>query len=79
MSERILVVDDEAGVRDALTLLLEEAGHQPIAAPGAEAALALLEREEVALQPQLPASAAGEPADSIGSTRTRSPVAICRR
>lgn len=49
MSERILVVDDEAGVRDALTLLLEEAGHQPIAAPGAEAALALLEREEVAL------------------------------
>jgi two-component system nitrogen regulation response regulator NtrX len=44
-----LVVDDEAGVRDALTLLLDEAGHQPIAAPGAKAALALLEREEVAL------------------------------
>jgi two-component system, NtrC family, nitrogen regulation response regulator NtrX len=49
VSARILVVDDEAGVRDALTLLLEEAGHQPIAAPGAEAALAVLEHEEVAL------------------------------
>jgi two-component system nitrogen regulation response regulator NtrX len=49
VKERILVVDDEEGVRDAFTLLLDEAGHQPIAAPGAEAALALLEREDVAL------------------------------
>lgn len=49
MSERILVVDDEAGVRNAFTLLLEEAGHQSIAVPGAKAAMALLEREEVAL------------------------------
>ena len=49
MSERILVVDDEACVRDAFALLLDEAGHQPIAVPGAEAALALLEREDVAL------------------------------
>ncbi len=49
MSARILVVDDEAGIRDALTLLLEDAGYEPISAPGAAAALALLEREEVAL------------------------------
>lgn len=49
MNGRILVVDDEAGVRDALSLLLEEAGYEAVTVPGAEAALTLLEGEEIAL------------------------------
>jgi two-component system, NtrC family, nitrogen regulation response regulator NtrX len=49
LSERILVVDDEAGIRDAFALLLEDAGYEPIAVPGALEALALLVRGEAAL------------------------------
>jgi two-component system, NtrC family, nitrogen regulation response regulator NtrX len=49
VSGRILVVDDEAGVRDALGLLLEEAGYEAVAAAGGEAALVLLEGEEFVL------------------------------
>jgi two-component system, NtrC family, nitrogen regulation response regulator NtrX len=49
VSRRVLVVDDEAGVRDALALLLDEAGYESVTASGAEAALVVIEREEIAL------------------------------
>jgi PAS domain S-box-containing protein len=40
----ILVVEDNPIVRDGLMLLLQQLGHQPIAAPDAEQAAALLDR-----------------------------------
>jgi len=49
MPRKILIVDDERGVREALSLLLEERGYEPLTAEGGEAALALLEREEALL------------------------------
>ncbi len=49
MVKRILVVDDESGVRDALELLLEERGYRALkAARGAEA-LEILGKEDVTL------------------------------
>ena len=49
MNQRVLVVDDEARVRDALSLLLEEGGYEVVAAASGEAALAVLNREIVSL------------------------------
>jgi DNA-binding NtrC family response regulator len=40
---RILIVDDEASIRDILTRRLTQWGHEVVAAPGAEAALAEME------------------------------------
>jgi two-component system response regulator PilR (NtrC family) len=42
---RILVVDDEPGIREMLTVLLRRAGHVPVAASGASEALERLEHE----------------------------------
>src|SRR5512147_1852698 len=44
---RILVVEDDAALREALTDTLELAGQSVVAAPDGEAALALLGRETV--------------------------------
>jgi CheY-like chemotaxis protein len=44
---RICLVDDDARVRDALSLGLGDAGYEVVLAAGGEAALALLEREPV--------------------------------
>ncbi|MDY0013299.1 MAG: sigma-54 dependent transcriptional regulator [Rhodocyclaceae bacterium] len=46
---RILVVEDDAALRDAVTLTLEMAGHQVVAADGGPAALAALEGERFQL------------------------------
>ncbi|MDR3394648.1 MAG: sigma-54 dependent transcriptional regulator [Parasulfuritortus sp.] len=46
---KILVVEDDAALREALTDTLELAGHRVVAAPDAEAALATLGRETVDL------------------------------
>ena len=49
MSERkrkILVVDDEAGMRHMLRLVLEKEGYEVIDAPDAETGLEILEKEE---------------------------------
>ena len=48
MASRILIVDDERGIRDALSLLLDEHGYDSTAAPDGESALALLRGEECA-------------------------------
>jgi CheY-like chemotaxis protein len=45
-SRRVLVVDDESGVREVLARLLERAGHQAVLAGDGPAALDLLERGE---------------------------------
>jgi two-component system response regulator PilR (NtrC family) len=42
---RILVVDDEPGIREMLGVLLRRAGHDPVAVEGAVAALARIERD----------------------------------
>jgi len=46
---RILVVDDEAGLRQTLSLILREEGHEVEAACDGEAALAALAREDVTI------------------------------
>jgi two-component system response regulator AtoC len=46
---RILVVDDEAGLRQTLTLILREEGHEVEAAADGEAALAALAREDATI------------------------------
>ena len=46
---RILVIDDEAGLRQTLTLILREDGHDVEAAADGEAALAALAREDAAI------------------------------
>lgn len=48
MAPRILIVDDEPGIRDALALLLEDHDYEAATAPGGEEALARLRREECA-------------------------------
>lgn len=42
MAQRILVIEDEAAIRAMLVDVLEEEGYAVVAAPGADAALALL-------------------------------------
>jgi two-component system nitrogen regulation response regulator NtrX len=49
MPQRILIVDDERGIREALTLLLEDAGYDPLGAEGGAAALDVIGREEISL------------------------------
>ncbi|MEZ4653569.1 MAG: sigma-54 dependent transcriptional regulator, partial [Candidatus Eisenbacteria bacterium] len=49
MNERILVVDDDARVRSALALLLEEEGYIPVEADGGTAALRTMKEQELAL------------------------------
>ncbi len=45
----ILIVDDEAVLQDVLTVLVRRDGHTPFSAVSGEAALAVLEREEIDL------------------------------
>ncbi|MDH5298248.1 MAG: sigma-54 dependent transcriptional regulator [Desulfobulbaceae bacterium] len=49
MAERILVVDDEASIRESLTGILSDEGFVPLCAESGEQALALLEAEQVEL------------------------------
>jgi CheY-like chemotaxis protein len=46
---RILVVDDNDQIRDTLSLLLEQAGHELIDVPNGKLALNLLKKEQVDL------------------------------
>lgn len=46
---RVLVVEDDASIREIIGLALASAGHEPILASDGAAALALLGREEVDL------------------------------
>jgi two-component system response regulator FlrC len=48
-SLRILVVEDDDALRDALLVTLEAAGHRPTGAPGGEAALAALSGERYSM------------------------------
>jgi two-component system nitrogen regulation response regulator NtrX len=48
-ARRILIIDDEASIRESLSGILSDEGFVPLAAPGAEAGLALLEEERVDL------------------------------
>ena len=43
-ARRVLVVDDDAGIRESLVLLLEDEGYEVRAAPNGRAALELLAR-----------------------------------
>jgi two-component system nitrogen regulation response regulator NtrX len=45
MKPRILVIDDEAGIRDSLRMILEYEGYEMAGAPGGEEGIALVERE----------------------------------
>ena len=47
--QRLLIVDDEAGIRFSLRGILEDEGHTVFEAPSAEAGLEFLERESVDL------------------------------
>ncbi len=49
MAMLILIVDDEAGVRDALELLLEERGYRAVSAARGAQALEILDKEEITL------------------------------
>ncbi len=44
--KRVLLVDDEAGIRSLLSMMLEEYGMKVVTAPNGEQALALYEKEE---------------------------------
>ncbi|MDH3393026.1 MAG: sigma-54-dependent Fis family transcriptional regulator, partial [Desulfobulbaceae bacterium] len=46
MAKRILVVDDEASIRESLTGILSDEGFTPVCAESGEQALALLEEEQ---------------------------------
>ncbi len=46
-NHRILIVDDEAGMREVLQIVLENAGYQVMAAAAVDAAIAFLEKESV--------------------------------
>ncbi|NOY87538.1 MAG: sigma-54-dependent Fis family transcriptional regulator [Deltaproteobacteria bacterium] len=46
MSRKILIVDDEPGMRSLLTKVMEKVGHYAAAVPGGDEALGLIEREE---------------------------------
>ena len=45
MKPRILVIDDEAGIRDSLRMILEYEGYDVVHAPGGVEGIALVERE----------------------------------
>ena len=45
MKPRILVIDDEAGIRDSLRMILEYEGYDVSSAPGGEEGIAIVERE----------------------------------
>jgi two-component system nitrogen regulation response regulator NtrX len=45
MTSRILVIDDEAAIRDSMRMILEYEGHEVLTAPTAQDGLALIERE----------------------------------
>ncbi len=49
MAKRILVIDDEMSIREALAGILSDEGFAPVCADGAEAGLAVLEQEEIDL------------------------------
>ena len=46
MSRKILIVDDEPGMRSLLTKVMEKVGHYAAAVPGGDEALGLIEGEE---------------------------------
>jgi two-component system, cell cycle sensor histidine kinase and response regulator CckA len=76
----VLVVDDEAVVRDVTALLLENAGFRVVAAASGEEALALLERDgdvEVALlDAMLPDHDGGEIAAALRRRRPGLPIVV---
>ena len=49
MNKPILIIDDEAGIRDSLSDILEDEGFPTLSAPTAEEGLDLLETESVGL------------------------------
>ena len=49
MNKPILIIDDEAGIRESLSGILEDEGFSTLSAPTAEEGLALLETESVGL------------------------------
>ncbi len=49
MRKRVLVVDDDAGIREAIPMLLEDAGWECLTAENGEAALQVLGRESVSI------------------------------
>ena len=42
----ILILDDDAEIRNALQLVLKKAGYRPLLAEGGQAAIALMEQDE---------------------------------
>src|SRR5579872_3883543 len=49
MANSILIVDDEQGIREALSSILIDEGYEPVSVPSGEACLSLLEKRSVDL------------------------------
>jgi len=49
MNKQILIIDDESGIRDSLSGILEDEGFETITAPSTEEGLELLETEKIGL------------------------------
>src|SRR5215472_16393739 len=74
---RILVVDDEAGIRDALRMILEYEGYEVIAAPDGKTALADIESQlpdAILLDIKMPGMDGFEVLDRIAAREAAPPV-----
>jgi len=49
MAKRILIIDDEASIRETLSDILEDEGFTPICAASAEEGIVILEEENIDL------------------------------
>jgi two-component system response regulator FlrC len=79
LKESVLIVEDDADLREALTDTLHAAGLAAVAASGAEQALRLLESEEIALvisDVQMPGPSGYELLSSIKRLRADLPVVL---
>jgi len=79
MKPRILVIDDEAGIRDSLRMILQYEGYEVVAAPSGEEGIALLEREApdlVFLDVKMPGMDGLDVLARIKATSDSTPVVI---
>src|SRR5260221_306150 len=77
MARRVLIVDDDAGIRDALRMILEYEGYEVLTAPDGKTALGDLERERidaVLLDIKMPGMDGFEVLDKIAAREPAPPV-----
>ncbi len=79
MKPRILVIDDEAAIRDSMKMILEYEGYEFLGAPGGQEGIALVEREApdlVFLDVKMPGMDGLEVLGRIRQTSETTPVVI---